>query len=219
MLISLADQANDAGVCWPSVGTLSKRTCYQERACQKALAQLEVLGHITKVERAGRSTIFHLHPGGQELSTTPAPYAPLGVHHVRGRGARGAPRTVIEPSLKEKAGAPRERGARLPADWKPTEQQTEWAAQARPDLDLQLTADRFRDYWHGVAGAKGVKLDWPATWRNWVRGEKRANGTPTPIATTRPTIACRACGKRVTIWTDGMCDPCWRAGDAQAVAR
>lgn len=27
----------------------------------------------------------------------------------------------------------------------------------------------FCDYWHAQPGQKGVKLDWPATWRNWVR--------------------------------------------------
>ena len=29
----------------------------------------------------------------------------------------------------------------------------------------------FRDHWRGAAGAKGVKADWPATWRNWCRRE------------------------------------------------
>jgi hypothetical protein len=27
----------------------------------------------------------------------------------------------------------------------------------------------FADYWEGVPGAKGLKLDWLATWRNWLR--------------------------------------------------
>ena len=29
--------------------------------------------------------------------------------------------------------------------------------------------DKFKDYWVGRAGQGGVKLDWEATWRNWVR--------------------------------------------------
>lgn len=28
---------------------------------------------------------------------------------------------------------------------------------------------KFTDYWKSQSGAKGVKLDWPATWRNWMR--------------------------------------------------
>ncbi|MGR9087307.1 MAG: hypothetical protein ACU841_09570 [Gammaproteobacteria bacterium] len=39
---------------------------------------------------------------------------------------------------------------------------------------------RFRDYWIAQPGAKGRKLDWQATWRNWVRSEtwKPNNGPP-----------------------------------------
>lgn len=29
--------------------------------------------------------------------------------------------------------------------------------------------EKFRDYWAALPGQKGVKTDWPATWRNWVR--------------------------------------------------
>jgi hypothetical protein len=29
--------------------------------------------------------------------------------------------------------------------------------------------DAFRDYWIAQPGQRGVKLDWDATWRNWIR--------------------------------------------------
>jgi hypothetical protein len=35
--------------------------------------------------------------------------------------------------------------------------------------DVRRLADDFRDYWIGVPGAKGLKLDWLATWRNSIR--------------------------------------------------
>ena len=62
------------------------------------------------------------------------------------------------------------KGTRLPLDWSPAVETIEAAIEiglSRQQASAQ--ADRFRDYWHGVAGAKGVKLDWPATWRNWCR--------------------------------------------------
>lgn len=31
---------------------------------------------------------------------------------------------------------------------------------------------KFCDYWNSMPGQKGVKLDWPATWRNWCRRVK-----------------------------------------------
>jgi nicotinamide mononucleotide adenylyltransferase len=42
---------------------------------------------------------------------------------------------------------------------------------------IKSTADQFRDYWIAKAGAGATKLDWEATWRNWVRRiEKPKNG-------------------------------------------
>ena len=67
-------------------------------------------------------------------------------------------------------------GSRLPEDWQPSDEDRSFAA---PFVDVAATAAVFRDYWHGVAGAKGRKLDWPGTWRNWVRREA-ANARPPP---------------------------------------
>lgn len=36
-------------------------------------------------------------------------------------------------------------------------------------MDLRREHARFIDYWLSVPGARGRKLDWPATWRNWMR--------------------------------------------------
>ena len=61
------------------------------------------------------------------------------------------------------------RGSRLPADWKPNAELAEWSKTERPDLDLRKVFAEFKDYWSSIAGSKGVRLDWDATWRNWVR--------------------------------------------------
>jgi len=44
----------------------------------------------------------------------------------------------------------------------------------RSDLNPILVFEGFKDYWVSVAGAKGVKADWFATWRNWVRSQNQA---------------------------------------------
>ncbi len=67
-----------------------------------------------------------------------------------------------------------QRGSRLPADWTPDDVGIQFCKTERPDLDPAKTADRFRDYWISQPGTKGVKLDWTATWRNWVRNESKA---------------------------------------------
>ena len=66
--------------------------------------------------------------------------------------------------------------SRLPADWYPSDDDFSFCQNERPDLTPSEVANRFRDYWIAMPGAKGRKLDWKATWRNWVRNEKPING-------------------------------------------
>lgn len=62
VLISLADQANDQGVCWPAVETIAERTCASERAVQVALKWLEEHGAISRERRSQRSTMYTVTP-------------------------------------------------------------------------------------------------------------------------------------------------------------
>lgn len=84
---------------------------------------------------------------------------------------REAEKETEKEAKREKKASPT--GSRLPADWALPDDWAIWAKQERPDLNPNSTAERFADYWHGVAGAKGRKADWHATWRNWVRAEKK----------------------------------------------
>lgn len=62
VLIALADQANDQGVCWPAVETIAERTCASERAVQEALKWLEEHGAISRERRTQRSTMYTVTP-------------------------------------------------------------------------------------------------------------------------------------------------------------
>jgi uncharacterized protein YdaU (DUF1376 family) len=77
-----------------------------------------------------------------------------------------------EPITREKSAS---HGSRLSAAWEPRDELRAWAASERPDLDLKTTLAKFRDYWTAKPGKAGVKLDWEATFRNWVR-EERGSG-------------------------------------------
>ena len=79
------------------------------------------------------------------------------------------PETETETETKTEKSRTATRGSRLPANWVPNKELAEWSKAERPDLDLRKVLEEFRDYWTSVAGSKGVKLDWDATWRNWVR--------------------------------------------------
>nr|WP_216666611.1 helix-turn-helix domain-containing protein [Pseudomonas aeruginosa] len=98
VLISLADQANDQGVCWPAVDSIAMRCCLSKRAVQQAIKWLRGAGIVSVEERQGRSTMY---------SVTPAAYAPPQEMHPSSictpaanapTPADAAPRTVIEPT-------------------------------------------------------------------------------------------------------------------------
>jgi uncharacterized protein YdaU (DUF1376 family) len=61
----------------------------------------------------------------------------------------------------------------LPDEWR------SYCKTARPDLNPDRVFENFFDYWTAKPGKEGVKADWAATWRMWVRKEaqgKAGNG-------------------------------------------
>jgi len=67
------------------------------------------------------------------------------------------------------------RGTRLPKDWIPSVEYVEFAKTELnwTDGDVAAEAMVFRDHWIADSSARGVKSDWLATWRNWVRRSYR----------------------------------------------
>lgn len=77
------------------------------------------------------------------------------------------------PPAAQSSRAPR--ASRLPENWKLPEEWQAWALGERPDwtpAHAKTVAEAFRDYWIGKGGADARKVNWEATWRNWVRREK-----------------------------------------------
>lgn len=64
---------------------------------------------------------------------------------------------------------PPKRGTRLPEDWQPNPDDIAFAQPHLTGHEIANEAARFRDYWIAKAGSGGVKLDWSAVWRNWIR--------------------------------------------------
>lgn len=61
------------------------------------------------------------------------------------------------------------RGCRLPDGWKPPEEEKNFAIDLLGLDGARLEFEKFRDYWRSQPGARGIKSDWSATWRNWCR--------------------------------------------------
>ena len=65
------------------------------------------------------------------------------------------------------------RGTRINPDWYPTQTVIDTIKNEYPNLDLRAEHNDFTDYWLGVSGQRGTKLDWDATWRKWMRKQGR----------------------------------------------
>lgn len=92
VLIALADQANDDGVCWPSVGTISERTCLSERAVQDALKWLQRAGVVFREYRQNTSTCYTITPSRFDPAKAPA-----ASKRTTSRGANAAPPANAAP--------------------------------------------------------------------------------------------------------------------------
>ena len=117
-----------------------------------------------------------------ETGYTPTPEdTPRGSAGDGGCGGKGDARASRSPPA---------RGSRLPADWQLPDDWGEWAVAEAGRRGMALThrwladeAERFRDYWLAQPGQRGVKLDWLATWRNWVRRSLDQAARARPAAT------------------------------------
>jgi hypothetical protein len=94
VLISLADNANDQGHCWPSIDTIGERTCLSRRAVIDAIKWLEAAGALTADRSNGRHTTYQVTPSAfspsnvcskrTEQRKTSADAAPLPVQMPHG---------------------------------------------------------------------------------------------------------------------------------------
>ena len=101
-------------------------------------------------------------PGGGADSEHPLVPAPVDDAAAVAPAAPPARRDDTKPA----------KGSRLPDGWTPSRTEANLRAEDKTGggpgwLTDQL--ERFRDYWTAQAGTKGVKRDWDATWRNWIR--------------------------------------------------
>lgn len=113
VLLALSDNANEEGMCWPSIHTIASKCSLTERAVYECLHDLEAGGYLKRNNRSGRSTIYLLNlpePGSplNQIQETPEPGSPPPLNHVQETPEPGSPIIAkypeIEPSLNQKSG-------------------------------------------------------------------------------------------------------------------
>ena len=118
----------------------------------------------------------------QSLSQTPKVSVTEDVTESKGQG-----QGLVLPPSGEGADKPR-RASRLPADWKPDLDDLAFAGTlGMVNGRAEAEAERFRDFWTAKSGKDATKLDWSATWRNWVRrAAEQAPTMPGSTGSVRP---------------------------------
>ncbi len=117
--------------------------------------------------------------GDQQSPTTPiTPKEPLGTPPL-GSPPHDGPLFGGSDQETEHACKRSSRGTRLEPNWQPSAEAW-WFGESlgldRAEISDQL--DRYRDYWIARPGRGGRKVDWNATFRNWLRraGDDRGRG-------------------------------------------
>ena len=132
VLLSLCDNANDQGECFPSISMIAQRCSMGVRTVQSHIHDLEKMGILSRIERAGRSTIYRIDPRRfctptpadsaprknctpQISHPTPADSAPPPPQISHPTPADFAPITIKEPSIEPK-GNPKSSVLACPSD-------------------------------------------------------------------------------------------------------
>lgn len=89
-------------------------------------------------------------------SPSPVPLAPA------------PPKTPSESSGRATRVSSTRRGTRIPDDFTVTPSMVEWATVNTPTVDGRRETEKFINYWRAKSGKDATKLDWTATWRNWM---------------------------------------------------
>jgi uncharacterized protein YdaU (DUF1376 family) len=127
--------------------------------CDKEIAEYQAFCVKQKANglKGGRPKVTQQEPNDNPMGSQVEPKITLTTNHK--------PLTNIGVAKATK-GTRWQKGFALPNEW------VEFCKKERYDLDPTKVFEEFTDYWVSVAGAKGVKADWSATWRNWIRNQK-----------------------------------------------
>lgn len=73
--------------------------------------------------------------------------------------------------------AKKARGSRLPEVYELTDEMIDYAKASAPDISVALEHEKFCNYWHAKSGRDATKIDWAATWRNWMLNAQQWAGS------------------------------------------
>lgn len=149
---------------------------HHQKRMDEELAKAEQISGKRRDAGIAGASARHGKPDGKDMANDKqmpphARRAPAGYSHSH-LHKESQSSDAAEPPRLDLGEAPARRGSRLPKDWKPCPEGDQHCRDYGLIPALVLAA--FTDFWKAQPGAKGVKLDWEATWRNWCRNDRNA---------------------------------------------
>lgn len=121
VLLALADNANDAGECYPSLTNIASRCEMHRATAVRSIQSLESAGHISRTNRPGRNTVYQVHPSQPATSRTELPVADSNQSQRATNPSQPAtsPSPLINPSPSENRHKPSKRQREMVTDEPP----------------------------------------------------------------------------------------------------
>lgn len=189
VLIALADQADDTGLCWPSIPTVCERTCFSRRAVIDAIGWLERAG-VVKADRSdGRHTRY---------AVTPESFQPVQLLH---RSPVQLPhpcssRTGAAPAQTSAADAPPPCSSRTGPVQQPHPNHQE------PSRTVEATPKRQRTPGSVIPCPEGVDSQ---TWADWLALRKAKSAPVTETVLREATREAAKAGLPLTRFLEVWC--------------
>ena len=158
-------ECDDGRLYHPTVAAKA-REAWQSKLAQRARTEA-----ARKAREEARQRQSQALSQSQQSSVTETVTESKGQGQGQGQGIKEeekAPTTVAAAAAPPSSRP--QRGTRLPAGWSPGPEQTAFAESLGIRNGVAAAElEKFRDYWAALPGQNGVKTDWTATWRNWLR--------------------------------------------------
>jgi hypothetical protein len=180
VLVALADKADESHSCFPGQKMIAEMVGAGERTIRRALDQLEEAGYIERqrrtVEGGWRTSDRYVLAVGTMFDSQ--------ADNLAGRANRpsatGQPANDDTPTGQSgRAREPKEnpkknpqktqrRATRLEASgFEVTPELAAWAKATAPAVNGPVETEKFFNYWNSIGGARGLKVDWALTFKNW----------------------------------------------------
>jgi len=161
-----------------SIRSLATANNCGTESIKTAIEELEKFGYLERLEQKhddqGRFAGYDFmtkDPGWSENTVTGKPRDGETVHkEYYSSKEENLNKNYQENTFKKKP-------HKLPEDWTPSSEDWQVMEEHFPEVDLKLETHSFRDYWNSVAESKAKKVDWDATWRNWIRNAHKRSQT------------------------------------------